>query len=178
MLKVLCLGWVTDSLKVILALKGAGFETVVVNTSPTRFFERVPGLHDDIPVANLYQGVRIPNLKFLRFLLTVHPHILGSSLLRKLSFLLQENGVDFVFAHRGVGVLPEIALVKSINPDIPVILNMETFPTTSSAGLRKVVEQKILKKMSWFLGGLIIPTDEMATFLFKLAPFLKEKSIG
>jgi len=65
MLKALCLGWVTDSLKVILGLRAAGIETAVVNTEPERYFEIVPGLHYNIPVAlNLYSGGRCLSLGY------------------------------------------------------------------------------------------------------------------
>jgi len=177
MLKALCLGWVTDSLKVILGLRGAGIETVVVNTHPARFFDKVPALCDTSPVSlNLYWGVKIPKVRFFRFLFTLYPKI-GFPLSRRLVLLLREYKVDFVFAHWGVGVLPEVALIKSVASSIPIILNMETFPTAPSGGLREAVEQWIFKKMAWALDGLIIPSDEMATVLFKLAPSLKKKAM-
>jgi len=175
MLKALCLGWVTDSLKVILGLRDAGIETVVVNTHPSYFPAKVPAL-PHIPIAlNLYQGTKIPKPRLSRFLLMVHPRVLGRSLSRKLAFLFEEHKVDVVFAHWGVGVLPEVALVKSIAPELPVILNMETFPTAPSSGLRETIEQQIFKKMAWALDGLIIPTKEMANLVFELALALEKK---
>lgn len=175
MLKAVYLGWVTDSLKVILGLQDAGIETVVVNTHPNYFPTKVPAL-SHIPIAlNLYQDTKIPKPRLSRFLLTVHPRMFGHSLSRKLAFLVQERKVDVVFAHWGVGVLPEVALVKSIAPELPVILNMETFPTAPSRGLRETIEQQIFKKMAWALDGLIIPTNEMANLVFELAPALEKK---
>ncbi len=178
MLRALCLGWVTDSLKIISGLRGSGIETVVVNTDPVHFFDEVPALPVEIPIAlNLYRDFKIPNPKFSRFFFTTNPHmhILGLPLCRKLASLLQMHRIDFVFANWGVGVLPEIALVKSIDPDIPVILNMETFPTASSSNIRESAEQRIFKKMAWALDGLIIPTEEMANLVLKLVPTLDKK---
>jgi|GEM_PF-2089956 len=176
MLKALCLGWVTDMLKVILALRGTGIDTVVVNTHPDRFFATVPALAANIPVAlNLYQGVRVPKLKLTRFLLIANTCALGSSLSRRLRALIRSHQPDFAFAHWGVGMLPEVALVKSVAPELPIILNMETFPTAPEGGLREALEQKMFRRMHWALDGLIIPTAEMAQLVFSLAPSLRKK---
>ncbi len=178
MLKALCLGWITDSLKAVLALWGAGIETIIVNTEPDRFFDKVPALPFDIPVTlNLYQGIKIPKPKVSRFLFIAQPHIFGFVFSQKFVPVLRKNNVGFVFAHWGVGVLPEVALVKSVAPELPVILNMETFPTASSGGLREVTERYIFRRMAWAIDGLIIPTDEMASLIFKLVPFLKKKPV-
>lgn len=69
-MKALHLGWVTDSLKTILALRHSAIEPVVVNTDPIHFFDRVPALFVDIPVRlNLYQNFRIPYPYLFRHLL-------------------------------------------------------------------------------------------------------------
>lgn len=178
MLKALCVGWITNSLQAVLALRGAGIETIIVNTEPDRFFERVPALRDDIPIAlNLYQKTKIPKPKLSRYLFIVQPNIFGFAFSQKFVPILRQNKLDFVFAHWGVGVLPEVALVKSIAPELPVILNMETFPTAPSGGLRETTEQYILKRMAWAIDGLVIPTDEMASLIYKLVPSMEKKPI-
>lgn len=176
MLKALCLGWVTDMLKVILGLRGAGIDTVIVNTHPERFFATVPALAANIPVAlNLYQGVTVPKLRLTRYLLLANAYALGFSLPHRLRALIQRHRPNFVFAHWGVGVLPEVALAKSVAPELPVVLNMETFPTAAQSGLREGLELKIFKRMHWAIDGLIIPTLEMANIVLNLAPSLKKK---
>lgn len=176
MLKALCLGWITSSLNVILSLRGAGIETVVVNTEPYRFFDRVPALYNNIPIAlNLYQESKIPKPKVFRFLLIILPNTLSFGIKRQFASILQDNGIDFVFAHWGVGVLPEIALAKSIAPNIPVILNMETFPTSPSSWMRETLEVEVFKRMAKYLDGLIIPTREMADLIYDLAPATKQR---
>lgn len=175
-LKALVLGWVTDLLKVILGLRAASIEIVVVNTEPERYFETVPGLEHKVPVAlNLYRGWKMPKLRLSRFFLPFAPSVLGYFPLRRLASLIADMKPDFVFAHWGVGVLPEVALVKSVAPKLPVILNMETFPTASAPGLREKVELRLFKQMVSAIDALIIPTSQMAELIFELAPSLRKK---
>jgi len=149
MLKTLCLGWTTNSLNIVLALRGAGIETVIVNTGTDRFFDKVPILCHNILVAlNLYRESKIPKPKYFRYLFTAHPYIFGFPLRQKLAFLLRSYDINFVFAHWSTGVLPEVVLVKFIFPNLPVILNMGTFPTDPSGRLPGTIEFGLLKKMA------------------------------
>jgi len=54
-MKAIYLGWVTSSLKTILVLRHADIAPLVVNTDPVNFFDKVPVLPINLPVAlNLY----------------------------------------------------------------------------------------------------------------------------
>jgi len=178
-LKALHLGWVTDSLKTILALHHAGIEPVVVNTDPVRFFDKVPALPVHIPVAlNLYENSRVPYPHLFRQFLVSRLFNRWLPLFQLLARTIKENGgVDFVFAHWGVGVLPEVAMIKSRSETarLPLILNMGTFPTAPSGALTERLELRIFRWIAPLVDGLIIPSQEMADLIYKLSPAMMEK---
>lgn len=182
-LKAIHLGWVTDSLKTILALLEADIELVVINTQPSGFFSNVPALSVQIPVTcNLYQGLNLPYSRFSRFGLVLSPvcHSVGRSLFRRIAEVVERHEpIDFVFAHWGVGVLPEVALLKhhEKTKHLPVILNMETFPTSWKKGWRERAELMMFKHVAPYLSGVIVPGPEMAEVINKTASHLSPKNI-
>lgn len=60
---------------------------------------------------------------------------------------------------------------------LPVILNMETFPTAPSSALREWLELQILEMMTPHVDGLIIPCQEMADLIYKVVPAMIEKPV-
>jgi len=179
--KVLLLGGATGMKKIIPSLLECNFEPIVVNTDPVRFFDKVPVLSFDIPVAlNLYQGLKIPKLRVLRyFFIASAASAKWVSITPPIANLIKTNDLDFIFANWGTGVLPEVSIVKSMpeSKNLPLILNMETFPTAYSSGLRQILENNIMRKTLSYLDALIVPTPEMLNLLFDLSPTIKEKTI-
>src|SRR5439155_16724682 len=138
-LRALHLARVADSLKTLAGFLEAGIEPVVVNTDPSIRYEFVPALEARIPVAsNLYHEVKIPSPRLARYasLLPEIPLPWRRALVRRLAEVLDGSGpVDFVFAHWGATVIPEIRLLLAAGRRAPpVILNMETFPTAWRRG--------------------------------------------
>jgi len=178
-MRILLLGWVTNMDKIVSLFENEGTETIIVNTEPTKFFEKVPYSKKSPVALNLYQGSKIPKPKYTRFLFAFVPNTLGFQFSQKLEILIKNLKPDIIFAHYGVGVLPEIALIKG-NPQlaqIPVVLNMETFPNANSRGLREMFEVSMFKRSSSFIDGFVIPTPEMADLIFKLVPKVREKRL-
>ena len=184
-MRALHLGYVTDSLKTVLALRRANIELVVVNNKPYDYFSQVPALDIlglQIPVLNLYQNCRLPFIHISRFLLSLMFSSLKEfnwypQLSTRLARVIQRKRVDFVFAHWGVGVLPEIALIKAKLHKLPVILNMETFPTSYSSWLRQQTEIELFKAIAPLVDGFIIPTIQMYQLIIKVCPEIQNKPI-
>ena len=180
-IRMLHIGWVTDSVKTILALIRTGFDPVVVNTDPLRFFEKVPALNElgfDIPVINLYQfNSGIPHIKTARYFLTAM-----ATLTRRLAWsprhasilkdIIVSKNIELVFAHWGAGILPEISLIKAKCPRVPVVLNLETFPTSCDSLMRQIFEIYLFKRLASLLNGLIIPSKRMKEFVMNLEPMV------
>ena len=169
-LRALHLARVADSLKTLAGFLEAGIEPVVVNTDPSIRYEFVPALEARIPVAsNLYHEVKIPSPRLARYasLLPEIPMPWHRALVRRLAEVLDGSGpVDFVFAHWGATVIPEIRLLLAAGRRAPpVILNMETFPTAWRRGARERLEVSALRGVARSLRGAIVTNPEMREYL-------------
>ncbi|MGH7456812.1 MAG: hypothetical protein ACRENG_36015, partial [bacterium] len=127
-------------------------------------------------------GLDLPYSRFSRFGLVLSPvcRFIGHSLFRRLAEVVEKHEpIDFVFAHWGVGVLPEVALLKhhEKTSHLPVILNMETFPTSWKKGWREHAELMIFKHVAPYLSGVIVPGPEMAEVINKIASELSPRNI-
>jgi hypothetical protein len=177
-LRAIHLGRATDSLKTVLALLEAGIEPVVVNTDTDKFFDVLPGLPIRIPVVcNLYRSFPLFNPKHLRYLFVFSDALrsVTSVLARRLRNVADKSGrIDFVFAHWGIGILPEVALLAQDAQmrALPIILNMETFPTSWEKGLRERLDLRMFKRIAPFLAAAIVPSSEMRKVLERLSPTL------
>jgi hypothetical protein len=183
-LRAVHLSQASDSLKTLLALLEAGIEPALVNTHPSRSFERVSGGGRCVPVEyNLYPGVRLPRARYLRYGFALAPGFAALALratrvgddLRRLRDRI--GPVDLIFAHWGSGVIPELALLKrsAAFREVPTILNMETFPAAWRQGAREAFEFRLLKRAGRWVDATLIPTGEMATLIERVAPELLER---
>jgi hypothetical protein len=182
-LRAVHLGRATDSVKTVLALVEAGIEPVVVNTEPDLFFESMPGMPPGTSVSihrNLYGDFRFPRLKLARnlFAHSTLARLGGASLGRRLADVIDDRGpVDFVFANWGATVLPEVTLLQQTERgrSLPVILNLETFPTSWTTGFREKMETWMLAQAAPGLSGTIVPTREMAELIGDVSPTLSKR---
>jgi hypothetical protein len=183
-LRALHLSHASDALKTVLAFLEAGIEPVVVNSHPSRRFECVSGGERSVSVAyNVYADLRLPLARYLRYGFALVPPfaslaVRASRLESDLSRLGDRTGpIDFIFAHWGTGVTPELALLKrsAAFRDLPVILNLETFPVAWRGGSREMLEHRLLKSAARYVDATIIPTPEMAALVERVAPELLDR---
>jgi hypothetical protein len=183
LLKALHLGWITTSLNTVLALLEAEVEPVIINTELNRFFRHAPALPVQIQIAsNLYENFDLPFSKLSRFGFVLSPvaQSIGRRLVRRMEDVIEAHEpIDFVFANWGVTVLPEVALFKQHKKtkDIPVVLNIETFPTSWEKGWRETLEITIFRQVAPQLSALIVPSAEMADTIRRIVPELSQKAM-
>lgn len=115
-MRTLYLGWVSDSSKPVSGLQDADIEPVVVNTERNFRYRQVPGVIAPPQVAcDLYKDFSLPAHRISRFGFALSPLFrrLGKSLSRRLAETVEQHApIDFVFAHWGAGILPEMMLLK------------------------------------------------------------------
>ena len=177
------IGWITDSLKTVKAHLDSGINIKVINTQPRRVDKFVPEIEPKIPIlSNLYEGFNIRLIKILRFssalfLGKVFLSRLLSSRLNSISKDLEQ--VDYIFANWGVGVLPEVLILKyhSSVSDKKILLNVETFPTAWKRGLREKFEIWFMRKAIKEVDALIIPTKEIEEVFSKFNIDISDKKI-
>jgi hypothetical protein len=183
-LRAVHLSWASDAAKTLLSLLEAGIEPVPVNSHPTLGFERVSAGGRCVPVEyDLHARLRMPLARYLRYGFALAPPLASAAVrVSRLRSDLRElrdriGRVDFIFAHWGTGVTPELALLKRSAPfrDVPVILNMETFPTAWRSGLRETLELRLLRRAAPYVDATLIPTREMAQLLARSVPELLER---
>jgi hypothetical protein len=183
-LRAVHLSYASDSLKTLLSFLETGIEPVLVNSHPSRSFERVCAGDLCMPVEyNIHAGARVPLVRHLRYGFALAPRITSLALgayrlegdLRKLRDRI--GAVDFIFAHWGTGVIPELALLKRSGAfrDLPAILNMETFPVAWRSGTRERFEFWLLRRAARYVDATILPTREIATLVERIAPKLLER---
>lgn len=178
----LCAG--TDAAKTVLALHEAGIRTITVNTSTEYRLDRFDFAPNPVPVAaNVYERFRSPAMSAGRFAFCWLGALGGLALRATGARAALERAcdsagrIDFIFAHWGSGIMPEVALLKGLRAlaDVPVILNMETFPTAARDSARQRFESLVLRRTAPLVDGLILGTKEMAELVEREAPALLAK---
>jgi hypothetical protein len=183
-LRAIHLSHASDAHKTFLSFLEAGIEPVLLNTHPSHSFEQVSGGGRCAPVDyNLYARMRMPWARYLRYGFALVPPFASlaaraSRVESDLQQLRERIGaVDFIFAHWGTGVTPELVLLKRSGAfrDVPTILNLETFPVAWRAGSRETLEFQLLKRAARYVDATIIPTPEMAALIERVAPELLQR---
>ncbi len=179
-LRALHLAEGSDSAKTLLSFREAGIEPVVINSERRKSFEVIEASGTTTPVAyNLHARLDLPASKYTRYSFCWLPQLGGAALRvrgvgREIDALVRESAPDFVFAHWGTGVAPEVTLLRRCRAlrDVPLILNMESFPTAWQPGARQRFERGILARIAPLVDGMVIPTPEMAELIDSVAPEL------
>jgi hypothetical protein len=142
--------------------------TVAVNTSTRYRLDEFDFAPERVPVAaNLYERALSPAASAGRYALCWLDRCADAALrasgqeAKLRAACAAAGGADFVFAHWGSGITPEIALLKGARGfrDLPVILNMETYPTDWSGGVRGRIESAALRKVAPLIAATILPTQ-------------------
>jgi len=77
---------------------------------------------------------------------------------------MDNEKVDIVFASWGVGVTPEIAIVRAINSKIPIVHYLPTFPTSEKSILRERVEVFLYNRIVGHINGFILGSKRMEEY--------------
>ncbi len=167
--------------KIISAVDEADITFDVINSDPAKTYEYVPDNPDNINVfANIYSEGSSKTTKYTRFI-NGFPRI--ASLSKHFSSLTKrvENTrqFDFILANWGVGIIPELNMLKSVPHlrEVKSILNLESFPTSWDNKIREQFEIIILKRSLSNIDAIIVPTKEMLDFLTSIIPEISEKKV-
>jgi hypothetical protein len=183
-MKLLLVGHLAISTKLIIALKKTGIDFGVLSTETEQSVsknDRNDILTDTTFLGHFYNHFKLLNPKYTRFLFSFSflSAFVPKILLRNVIAILKNYDPDIIIGNWGTGILPEINLLKSLKPAVntKVILNMETFPTSWKSRKREVFERFLLKNSLRNIDGLIIPTDEMYNLLSSYGYDLENKII-
>ncbi len=183
-MKLLLVGHLAISTKLIIALKKTGAHLSVLSTENQKnSSENLKNdmLSDVNYLGRFYEHFKLLKPKYTRFLFSLGflIPILPKALFRKLLSALETNKPDIIIGNWGTGILPEINLIKSMDSmkETKTILNMETFPTTWNSGARELFERYLLKTSMKNIDGMIIPTQEMYDLLLSYNLPVQEKIV-
>ncbi|MBO6621884.1 MAG: hypothetical protein JJ892_08665 [Balneola sp.] len=183
-MKLLLVGHLAISTKLIIALKKTGVHLSVLSTeNQNNSSEKSKNdlLSDITYLGRFYEHFKLLKPKYTRFLFSLAflIPILPKALFRKLHSVLETNKPDIIIGNWGTGILPEINLIKSMDSmkETKTILNMETFPTTWNSGTRELFERYLLKSSMKNIDGMIVPTKEMYDLLLSYNLPVQEKIV-
>jgi hypothetical protein len=185
-LRAIHLGPISDSTKTILAMLEARVEVVLVNAHPTLRWDDFDGGGQRLPVAyDLYSSVdssgRDAAVRRLRFAFALSRALASAGARQRddaLAALCDRVGpIDFIFAHWGSGITPEIALLRRSRAlrDVPVVLNFEALPTGWQRGWRERFEFLALRRTAGYVDATLLQTPEMAEAVERSALRLLER---
>ncbi len=179
--RALYIGTFANALKPVLSLREAGIEPVLLNAHTRLFPDRLEGVTPPAPVElNLFEKLRFLQPRYTRFAFPFVPRLslAASGLDRHFSDVRERTGpVDFILAHWGTAVLPELALVKATRAyrDVPVILNMEVLPIAWDSRSREAFEYFMLRSATPLIDATVVPNRELGELLRERVPRLYEK---
>ncbi|MEQ9091543.1 MAG: hypothetical protein RIE52_10670 [Balneola sp.] len=183
-MKLLLVGHLAISTKLIIALKKTGIDFAILSTETEQSISsdhRNDILNNTTFLGQFYDHFKLLKPKYTRFLFSFSflSVFAPKFLLRNLTSALKNYDPDIIIGNWGTGVLPEINLIKSLSQssNAKVILNMETFPTSWKSKKREIFERLLLKTSMKNIDGLIIPTDEMYNLLSSYGYDLENKII-
>tara|TARA_R110001599_G_scaffold280864_1_gene482277 strand:- start:20758 stop:21888 length:1131 start_codon:yes stop_codon:yes gene_type:complete len=183
-MKILLIGRLVISTKLIIVLKKTGLNFTTISTETEPISKKIvsnPIFETSNYLGRFYAFLSIPFAKYTRFLFSIPflTNLLPKSFLEKLTSLFSTEKPDVIIGNWGVGILPEINLLKSLFKlrQTPVILNMETFPTGWDSKVREYLELVFLRLSLKNIEGLIIPTNEMYELLLSKGISLDKKII-
>lgn len=167
--------------KIIYALNESNISFEIINTDPSVSNEFVPDDTDRVKVlSNIYKKNYTKITKIMRFLNGLSS---VAAFFNKFSSQTKNldhiSNFDFILANWGVGIIPELNILKSHRKfkKTKSILNLETFPTSWNSRIREWLEIFILKKSLKNIDALIVPSNLMLDFLIATIPQIKEKNI-
>lgn len=181
-MRILYVGEMGDAIYNLIAFSKIAEDIVVLNTSLLDFYNEPPGVRSATgrrySVFNLYEGgnshtLRLPVLlkKILRYLYGLSGFSLAVLLGRfpfesaRIRNILSDQKFDVVFAAWGIGVIPDIRYVRQVYPDIPIIHNVPTFPTSQTSWLRELIEMTIFKRILPKVQGYVVGSEAMKAFM-------------
>ena len=179
--RALYIGTFANALKPVLSLREAGIETVLLNAHTRLFPDRLEGVTPATPVElNLFEKLRYLKPRYTRVAFPFLPRVslALSGLERHFSEVRERTGpVDFILAHWGTAVLPELALLKATRAyrDVPVILNMEVLPTAWDSRSREAFEYAMLRAATPLIDASVVPNRELGELLRARVPRLYAK---
>ncbi len=183
-MKLLLIGHLVISTKLIIALKKTGISFSILSTETESLPEKTfqSNLYQDADyIGRIYSDFKSNLIKYLRFIFSF-PFLasyFSKLIANKISRQTKNNSFKIILANWGTGIIPEINILKSLVAfkNSSVILNMETFPTGWNSRFREYLEILILRMSLKNIDGLIIPTDEMYNLLVSKNIDLHSKKI-
>ncbi|MEP1307190.1 MAG: hypothetical protein ABJK11_10855 [Balneola sp.] len=183
-MKILLLGQLVISTKLIIALKKTELDFSILSTETKPISKQIlanPFFDQTNYKGRFYNFFKLQQAKYTRFLFAFPfvANIIPSRFLNSLTSTLKTDNPDLIIGNWGVGILPEINLIKSLSgfKKKPMVLNMETFPTGWNSKIREYLELLFLKFSFKNIDGLIIPTNEMYDLLISHNIPLQKKKI-
>jgi len=168
-MKVLHVGWVSNSINNIIALKNWGYEVYVLDTQVPKNINAHNLLKKYISkshIFNLYENINDKNFnkkKYFKAFLSRY----DKNIWKTKDYIKGLPQVDLVFFTWGVGVAPEIKLLSDGYPNTPFVHNLLTFPTSEKSILREMFELKLYKDIIKGIDGLIYASENMKKFIEK-----------
>ncbi|HEY9166338.1 MAG TPA: hypothetical protein VIS48_09275 [Candidatus Kryptonia bacterium] len=182
-MRVLYLGEMGDAISNLIALSKVATDIVVLNTSLTNFYEEPPSVHDAIGkklvVYNLYEPVNPKGLgtvaklrKILRYLSGFNYSFfslfaLGNYEKKFIKNVLDKEKVDLVFAAWGISVIADIRFLRAVDPTVPIVHYLPTFPTSQLSKIRESLELYMFRRNVPSVQGFITGSEPMKSFFTK-----------